>query len=211
MTNWVGRLVLCWLVLTIAVLLAEGTGRTTLATDALAFAQAHDLFPLVLAGLAALIAIPFMPRVTLSLSVILLFGPDAAPPVWLATVAGVMLAFGLGRLAPMGLIRPVLARAGIEARARAIAPGSGLPEAARLDLLFGGHRWTRALVRWRYGAAALLLVVPGNILLGSAGGIGMLCGLSRAFHPVLYALAVAVPLAPLPLAIWLFGIDILNR
>ena len=211
MSRWIGRIVLAWLILTVAVLVLEGTGRTTLASDALAFAEAHDLFPLVLIGLAILIAIPFMPRVTLSLSVILLFGPDAAPPVWLATVAGVMLAFALGRLVPLSVLMPLLRRAGLADRAAALAPTSGLAEAERLTLLFGDHRWTAALVRWRYVAAALLLVVPGNILLGSAGGIGVMSGITRAFHPALYACAVALPLAPLPLAIWLFGIDILNR
>ncbi|WP_316016064.1 hypothetical protein [Roseobacter sp. HKCCA0434] len=205
----IGLLILGWLILTVTVLVLEATGRTTLASDALAFAERHRLLPLVLVGLACLIAMPFMPRVTLSLSVILLFGPDAAPLVWLAMIAGVTLAFLIGRHVPYRLTSRAFAAIGIADRAAAVAPGSGLDEAARLRLLLGDHRWTRALVRWRYVAAALLPVLPGNMLLGGAGGLAMLTGLTRAFHPIPYALAVAIPLAPLPLAIWAFGLDII--
>ncbi|WP_170941102.1 hypothetical protein [Antarctobacter heliothermus] len=46
-------------------------------------------------------------------------------------------------------------------------------------------------------------------MIGGGGGILFLTGLSRLFKPAAVALTVALAVMPVPLAVWVFGIDIL--
>src|SRR6056297_4181313 len=57
---------------------------------------------------ALLIAIPFVPGVEIGLSVLAAGGPATAPLVWLATTAGLTLAYVAGCLVPLGWLRRML-------------------------------------------------------------------------------------------------------
>jgi len=74
-----------------------------------------------------------------------------------------------------------------------------------LDLLLRGTPGRRAafLVRHRYLLLALVLIVPGNIVIGGGGGIAVADGMARLFSAPLYLVTVALATAPVPLAVYL--------
>lgn len=197
------------LVAAVVLALTELTGITRMRGALLTYAVEHDVLAVLLVGYAVLLSIPFVPGVTLGFAIMMIFGPQTAPVVWLASVCGLVFSYSLGRIAPRRWITPLLLRAGLAERARYLRPARPYSERQRLEGLFGVHPLVRRLIGWRYLALAVLVMIPGNVLIGGAGGISLLAGLSRAFRPVWFMLAVGLPMLPLPLAVWLFGIDIL--
>lgn len=150
---------------------------------------------------ALLLACPFVPGAEIGLLLLVAFGAEMAVPVYLATVAGLTLAFSIGRTAS----GPVLSR----------APGRIHPArlAARLDAWpeepgrTGTGRplpfWLRTLLRRRAAALILLFNTPGNAVLGGGGGIAMAAGISRLFSFRSFLASTAIAVAPVPLAVLL--------
>jgi hypothetical protein len=141
------------------------------------------------------------------IAVLILFGAAGAPFVYGATVAGLMLAFALGRLLPEDRLVAWLNRIGMAERARFLSAAAhpDLSEQERLCSLFRDNPIARRLIGWRYVAVAALLNLPGNVIVGGGGGIGLLAGASRAFKPAHFALSVMVAVAPVPLAVVFLG------
>ena len=198
-------------IIAMAILLAisEYTGLTQVRGDLLAYAVEHDVLAVLLFGYAILLAMPFVPGVTLGFAIMMVFGPQTAPVVWLASVCGLTFAFSLGRIAPRRWVAPLLVRVGLTEKLRYFRTSREYTEQERLAGIFGEHPFVRRLIGWRYLMVSVLTVLPGNVLIGGAGGISLLAGLSRAFHPLKFIAAVGLPMAPLPLAVYVFGIDIL--
>jgi len=165
------------------------------------------LLAAVLLIYAALIAIPFVPGVEIGLMLLAAGGPEIAPFVWLATSAGLTLAFAAGCFLPLrwlhGLLLDLrLMRACLLLDRFAELPPEG--RAAMVREMLPGRRldW---LVRYRYLHLAILINIPGNSLIGGGGGIAFVSGLSGAFRMPLAVLVILIATAPVPLAIWLFG------
>ena len=202
-------LVVAVLLCSILLALTEAIGITEIRADLLSYARDHQVFLPLLIGYMLLLSLPFVPGVTLGFAIMLIFGPQTAPVVWAASTAGLGLAFLFGRLTPARWIGPVLIRLGLRDRLRYLRPSRSYSEADRLHGLFGHHPLAMRLSRWRYVALAALVMLPGNALIGGAGGISLLAGMSRVFHPGLFVLAVGLPMMPLPLAVWISGVDVL--
>jgi hypothetical protein len=155
--------------------------------------------PAVLAALllyAALIAVPFVPGAELGLVLLALFGAAMAGPVWLATVAGLTLAFTLGRLVPERVLRRLPFHAGLD-RARTAVQAAGRPDASPVVL----PAFAARLVRWRCCGLVLLINTPGNTLIGGGGGIAAAAGASRLFGLGEFVLTAVIAVAPVPVAI----------
>ncbi len=170
-----------------------------------------SVMALVLVAYAILIAVPFVPGVEIGLSLLVMQGPPIAPLVYLASVAGLLLAYFCGRWIPAASIRRLLldlrlARAAIWMD----QIGAASPEervallADRLPGWLGPH-----LLRWRYVMLGVLINLPGTTVIGGGGGISMVAGLSRLFAPLATALTFVVAVLPVPLGIWFFGIGLL--
>jgi hypothetical protein len=65
------------------------------------------------------------------------------------------------------------------------------------------------LIRHRYIALAVLVNLPGNILIGGGGGISLIAGASRLFSLPGFLTTIALAVSPLPLAILFFGKEFL--
>lgn len=154
-----------------------------------------------LAGYAVLLALPFVPGVEVGIAVLAMQGAAAAPAVYLATLAGLMLAFGAGRHLPPRWIAGALDDLGLRRAYARLTASCALPAHARLARL---PVWARGPVL-RHAGLALAVNLPGNAVLGGGGGLLLMAGLSGLFRagPVLATLAVAV--APVPLAVWTLG------
>ena len=64
-------------------------------------------------------------------------------------------------------------------------------------------RALRSVLQHRYVVLAVLLNLPGNVVLGGGGGLAMMAGLSRLFHPLPFVLTVLLAVLPVPLAFYL--------
>jgi hypothetical protein len=71
------------------------------------------------------------------------------------------------------------------------------------------NRLLTILLRYRYLALAVALNVPGNFLIGGGGGIALFAGVSRLYSIPGYLLTIAISVAPVPIAVLVFGTGIL--
>ena len=167
------------------------------------------MLALFLLAFALLIAIPFMPGIEIGLSLLVLEGPSIAPFVYLATLAGLCLAFAAGEWMPHGGLRRTLADLGLRRACMLLDALEPLDRRGRLDLLQQrAPRWLRPLTsRYRYLLVALLVNLPGNALLGGGGGIALSAGFSRVFQPAAMVATFAVAVLPVPLTVWALGLS----
>ena len=197
---WAGLALFDWLQVHIADL--EDAARARMMTG---------LVIVAILAYAAVIAIPFIPAIEIAIALMVMEGAIIAPFVWVATVLGLLAAFLVGRWVSLdwlhGMFRDLhmIRACDMVYRIKTEAPEDRLGSlAARLP------RWLAPLAtRWRYGLLAALLNLPGNVALGGGGGIMMAAGISRLFAPGRTVLTVALATAPVPLAVWVLGADIL--
>ncbi|MCU0907495.1 MAG: hypothetical protein MUF73_08620 [Rhodobacteraceae bacterium] len=161
----------------------------------------------LLAIYALLLALPFVPGIEIGLALLAMHGAAAAPFVYGATVAGLMLSYGAGCLIPASAMAAGLHRLGRPGAASALQDWSTLPRPDRLTALSARlPGWLGARIgTLRFVLLAALFNLPGNAVLGGGGGIALLAGLSRLYPPGATALTVAVAVAPVPLAVWIWG------
>ena len=166
----------------------------------------------LLAAYAIMIAIPFVPGIELGLSLLVLEGGYVAPWVWLATVIGLSLAYAAGRLIAPEQIGRGLRSVRLNRAAELVDSLAPLDLRARVDLFSARlPGWLApVLVRYRYGALAVLINLPGNALIGGGGGIGMMTGLSGIYAPLWTLATFAIATSPIPLLFWLYGAPVLS-
>ncbi len=147
----------------------------------------HDLRVMVVGLIlyTALMAMPFVPGMEISLGLLALFGPRIAMAVLVATVV----ALGLQRA--KGLVER-LEPLGPEQRLRVLvehAPKKIVP----------------ILLKHRYIAIIVALNIPGNAIIGGGGGIALLAGMSGLFTVPRFLLTVAIAALPVPLFVMITG------
>ena len=156
---------------------------------------------------ALLIAVPYVPGIEIGVSLMILRGAEIAPAVYLATLTGLMLAYFVGRYLPTHVLRRLFLDLRLLRACELLDRIEPLSQPRRLALL--RDRLPRRLgewaVRFRHLAIAVLLNIPGNAVIGGGGGICLIAGLSGLFSARAMALTLALAVAPVPLAVWLFG------
>jgi len=152
-------------------------------------------------------ALPFVPGIEIGLAVMLMFGQGGILLVYLATLVALTASFLLGRLVPVRSIATVFGWLRLRRARRLLEDLEGTAPAQRIDYLASRAPAGRlgALLRHRHLALAVLLNLPGNAMLGGAGGIGMLAGMSGAFRLSRFILLAAVATTPVPLLFLLSG------
>ena len=180
--------------------------------DAARARMVTTLVILAVVAYAAIIAIPFVPAIEIAIALMVMEGPIIAPFVWIATVLGLLVAYVVGRWVSLdwlhGLFRDLHM---VRACAMVDRIRTEPPENRLANLSDRLPRWIAPLAtRYRYGLLAALLNLPGNVALGGGGGILMAAGISRLFSPGWTALTVAAATAPVPLAVWIMGADVLK-
>lgn len=150
-------------------------------------------------------AVPFVPGIEIGVAIMLAIGPAGVPFVYLSTLLALALAFLVGRFVSLHVIGRLFGWLRVE-RARDLVEqmAACVPE-RRLGLLLQQlpAGWARAMLRARYLAAALVLNLPGNSVIGGAGGIAMIAGMSRLFSFPVFMLTMALAITPVPLLILL--------
>lgn len=185
--------------------LAEARLSTGMSGDALVARGA-------LAVYAVLLAVPFVPGVEIGLSLLIMQGAAAAPFVHAATVASLSISYGLGSAFATTLPCAFLRRMGLPRACAFVDALKDLDRPARLQTLQNAvPRWVgRWIIGHRYILLALLINIPGNSLIGGGGGILLVAGLSRLYLYPAILLTLTLATAPVPLAVWLMGAEILQ-
>jgi len=155
---------------------------------------------------AVVMAVPFVPAAEIGLALLLLFGAQVAPLVYLCTVLALMLPYLIGRAVPSDQCARALGFFGLRRASEVAQRLAALDANARLELLLAQApaRFIPALLRQRYLALAVVLNLPGNTLLGGGAGIALCAGICGLYRLHGFVVAVAIAVAPMPIAFALF-------
>jgi hypothetical protein len=153
-----------------------------------------------------LLSLPFVPGVELGVLLMCVFGKEGIVFVYFATVAGLSLAFLLGRLLPKDWAESRLQKLGFSRDRDNPDDGiEGMLDTLTRNSRFRQSRFWSFLSRYRYLTIAVLFNIPGNYLIGGGGGISLACGISRRISWKWFLLTVVLAVSPVPLLAF-FGV-----
>jgi len=160
-----------------------------------------------------LVAIPFVPGVELGITLIAMFGPPIVFLVYLSTLIGLSISFIIGRVISLRSLVTLFENLKLKRSSQLLNKVEPLKMEDRLEFLISQapRRLVPFLIRHRYIALAILVNLPGNILIGGGGGISLIAGASRLFSLPGFLITIALAVSPVPLAILIFGKEILQR
>lgn len=172
----------------------------------------HRTIMLSAAAYALTLAIPFVPGAEIGIALMAMLGPPIAVLVYLCTLAGLSLSYALGRFIPLLVLARLADDCKLERTGLMLREIGPLDKKQRLELLLGRapKRFLPWLLRYRYLALAVALNIPGNYLIGGGGGIALFAGVSRIFGVTGFLVTIALAVAPVPLAVLIFGSGILS-
>ena len=167
----------------------------------------HRTIMISAAAYALLLAIPFVPGVEIGLALIAMLGPPIAVLVYLCTLAGLTLAYVVGRLIPLRILIHLAHDCHLERTRELLETIAPMDKQQKLEFLIARapKRFVPFLLRYRYVALAVALNIPGNYLIGGGGGIALFAGISRLFAAPAFMLTIVLAVAPVPLAVLYFG------
>ena len=148
----------------------------------------------------------------IGIGLIAMLGPKIAPLVYVCTLAGLLLAFTIGRLIPISVLIRLSRDLHWDRLHRLLREFKPLNKKERMALLIerAPKRLVPWLLRYRYLALAVALNIPGNYLIGGGGGIALFAGLSRLFSVPGYLLTIVIAVSPVPVAVMFFGTTFLS-
>ena len=119
-----------------------------------------------------LLSLPFVPGVELGLLLMCVFGKEGIVFVYFATVAGLSIAFLMGRLLPKNWIESRLQKLGFSQTCDShVDEIDGMLDSFSLNQRFCESRFRSFLSKYRYLTIGILFNTPGNYLIGGGGGI----------------------------------------
>lgn len=167
----------------------------------------HDLHVMIagVAFYAALMAIPFVPGIEISLALLAVFGAEVAVAVYAATVAALTLSCLIGRMLPLSLIATLFGSLGLQRAKGLVQSLQPLSAEQRFEVLIehAPKRVVPVLLKHRYIAIIVALNVPGNAVIGGGGGIALLAGMSGLFTFPRFLASVSLAALPVPLVVLL--------
>lgn len=161
----------------------------------------HRFISLALILFVLASAMPFVPGAEIGFALLLVFGAQAAPVVYLAMVLALTTAYAVARLVPLGSLAGGLLWLGLSRTAGLVVDIASVPRTERLEHVLGRFDWSpgEILLRNRHLALALAINTPGNSLVGGGGGLAFAAGASGLFSAPAFILTVAIAVAPVPL------------
>ena len=172
-------------------------------------AQSYDLHVMIVgvAFYTALMAIPFVPGIEISLGLLAVFGPRIAIAIYAATVAALALSCLVGRMLPLSLIATLFGSLGLQRAKGLVHSLQPLSAEQRFEVLIehAPKRVVPVLLKHRYIAIIVALNVPGNAVIGGGGGIALLAGMSGLFTFPRFIASVSLAALPVPLVVLLSG------
>jgi len=152
-----------------------------------------------------LMATPFLPGIEIGLILMILLGPTGAVLIYFCTLMALTLSFCLGRIFPPHLLASLLGWLHMSRAESLLRKFDTIPPGQRLEFIAGetSTGTMPALLKRRYLVLAALLNLPGNVVIGGAGGIAMLAGMSRLYSFPKFLLLISLAVLPGPILITL--------
>jgi hypothetical protein len=146
-------------------------------------------------------AMPFVPGIELGLALMVMLGPKGVVLVYLCTLLSLSLSFAIGRLIPLKVISLLLGWLHLQKVQNLVLQLEPLNSEEKLDFLLSTapSKVIPYLLKHRYLMIAVTLNLPGNVLIGGGGGIGLIAGMSRLCPFPKYILFVSLAITPLPI------------
>ena len=146
-------------------------------------------------------AIPFVPGIELGLALMVMLGPKGVALVYLCTVLSLSLSFAIGRLIPLKAFSRFLGWLHLQKVRNLVLQVEPLNSEEKLDFLLTSapSKIIPYLLKHRYLMIAVALNLPGNVLIGGGGGIGLIVGMSNLCPFPKYLLFVSLAVTPLPI------------
>ena len=146
-------------------------------------------------------AIPFVPGIELGLALMVMLGPKGVVLVYLCTLLSLSLSFAIGRLIPLKVFSRLLGWLHLQKARNLVLQLEPLNPEEKLDLLLSSapSKVIPYLLKHRYLMIAVTLNLPGNVLIGGGGGIGLIAGMSGLCPFPKYILFVSLAITPLPI------------
>ncbi|MEP5762781.1 MAG: hypothetical protein ABJ327_26370 [Litoreibacter sp.] len=161
----------------------------------------HRIVMIAFAAFIVLAAIPFVPGAEIGFALLLLFGGQVAPLVYLGMVGALVFSYVIARLVPSTALSCALDWLGLEKASKFIAKLDATPQNDRLAMLSGvmPSKYGQKLLHHRFVLLAVALNTPGNSLIGGGGGLAFIAGASRLFGFWPFLAVVICAVAPVPL------------
>jgi len=161
----------------------------------------HRIVMTALVAYIVLAAIPFVPGAEIGFALLLLFGGQVAPLVYLGMVGALVVSYTIARLVPSTVLGRALDWLGLGKASKFVSKLEAAPQTDRLDMLSGviPSKAGQKLLRYRYILLAVALNTPGNSLMGGGGGLAFIAGTSRLFGFWPFLTVVICAVAPVPL------------
>ena len=146
-------------------------------------------------------ALPFVPGIELGLAIMVMLGPKGVVLVYLCTLLSLSLSFALGRLIPLKTFSRFLGWLHLQKAKNLVLQLEPLNSEEKLDFLLrtAPSRIIPYLLKHRYLMIAVALNLPGNVIIGGGGGIGVIAGMSNLCPFPKYLLFVSLAITPLPI------------
>jgi hypothetical protein len=141
-----------------------------------------------------------------------MLGPSIVFLVYVSTLAGLSTSFIVGRLISLGALIKLFDDLRFDRTSRLLRTIEPMTMEDRLAFLVANapNRALPLLLKHRYIALAIVLNVPGNIVIGGGGGISLMAGVSRLYSVPGFLTTIVFAVAPVPLAILVFGKGIVS-
>ena len=152
-----------------------------------------------------LMATPFVPGIEIGLALMMLLGTKGVVLIYICTLIALSLSFAIGRIFPTHLLASLLGWLHLSRAEKLLKAFDKTSPENRLEFVAEqtSTRTIPALLKRRYLVLAALLNLPGNAVIGGAGGIAMLAGMSRLYSFPKYMLLIAVAILPGPVLVML--------
>ena len=159
-----------------------------------------------------LLALPFVPGAEIGLALIGMFGPKIVFLVYVCTLVGLLTSFIVGRLISLKALIKLFEDLHFSKPSQLLRKFEQLEMDERLRFIVSEspNRLIPSLLRHRYLALAIVVNIPGNIIIGGGGGIALMAGISRLYSLAGFLATIAIGVSPVPIAVLIFGKEILQ-
>lgn len=162
----------------------------------------------VVIGVAAyvfLMATPFVPGIEIGLALMMLLGWPGIVLVYICTLLALSISFLIGGYIPAEWLGALLRWLRLSRAEELLKAFDATPPERRLDLVArnASTKMIPAVTRHRYLVLGALLNLPGNTVIGGAGGIAMLAGMSRLYTFPKYLALISAAALPGPIIVTL--------
>ena len=144
--------------------------------------------------------LPYLPAIELGLILLATLDIEGVMILYLVTVAALSISYAIGRTIPVLVLQTLFRFLHLHKASELFCARGECDEKEQIDRFIehAPKKMVPFLLKHRYCVLAVLVNTPGNMIIGGAGGIAMMSGMSRVFGPVKFVATVLLAVSPLP-------------